>query len=145
MRAKQSQAPERAEGKLLPAGKFLMEVTAEEQQFLELLRVDQLTLDPEAFNHRLLNRGLCFWFFLLRSLSYEGQVLLPTSSFILFASRRPLFSAFSFQFSALLPSSFTQSHRATEPLISDFYPRFAILHLLFSLLFSSLRSPISDL
>jgi len=114
MRAKQSQAPERAEGKLLPAGKFLMEVTAEEQQFLELLRVDELTLDPEAFNHRLLNRGLCSWFFLLRSLSYEGQVLLPTSSFILFASRRPLFSAFSFQFSALLPSSFTQSHRASD-------------------------------
>lgn len=61
MRAKQSQAPERAEGKLLPEGKILMEVTADEQRFLERLRVDELTLDPEALNHRLLNRGLSFW------------------------------------------------------------------------------------
>jgi hypothetical protein len=58
MRAKQSQAPERAEGKPLPEGKILMEVTAEEQRFLELLRVDELTLDPEAFNHRLLKTML---------------------------------------------------------------------------------------
>ena len=44
MRAKQSQAPERAEGRPLPKGKFLMEVTEEDQRFIELMRVDELTL-----------------------------------------------------------------------------------------------------
>jgi hypothetical protein len=58
MRAKQSQAPERAEGKSLPEGKFLMEVSAEERCMVELMRMDELTLDPEAFNHRLLKTML---------------------------------------------------------------------------------------
>ena len=58
MRAKLSQDPERAERKPLSERKILMEVTAEEQRFIELLRVEELALDPEAFNHRLLKTML---------------------------------------------------------------------------------------
>ena len=58
MRAKQSQANPSAEGKGLPEKKILMEVSADERRFLELLRVDELRLDPEAFNHGLLKTML---------------------------------------------------------------------------------------
>ncbi|MCX6855648.1 MAG: hypothetical protein NTV80_12180 [Verrucomicrobia bacterium] len=51
MSAKQSQAPERAEGKPLPERKFLMEVSAEERHIIELLRGNEPTLAPEALNH----------------------------------------------------------------------------------------------
>ena len=42
----------------MPKGKFLMEVTAEERCMVELMRVNELRLDPEAFNHGLLKTML---------------------------------------------------------------------------------------
>jgi hypothetical protein len=58
MRAKQSQAPERAEGKLLPEGMSLMAVSEDERLIIEMLRVEELELDTEAFDHWVLKAML---------------------------------------------------------------------------------------